>query len=1140
METKTGSALVIGAGISGIRSALDLAEMNYRVFLIDKSPHMGGILSQLDYQFPSDHCGMCRMLPTVNRDAASQFCLRKGLYHENIEILLGTEMTAIEGEQGNFHVTLSSAPALIDPEKCIGCGQCGAACPVEVPDEFNAGLVTRKAVYLPVPHNVPNHFTIDSTACTRCGACEKVCPTGAIDLKLHARRTFRVLVVDDELVVRDSLKEWLGMEGFSVDMAESGKGAIELLSANEYGLMLLDIKMPGMDGVEVLKIAKEMRPELPVLMMTAYATVETAVEAMKLGARDYLLKPFDIEALVSKVVQQYESTIQSNERQIEVGAVVMAGGAGFSDPGQSINTYEYKVLPNIITSIQFERLISGTGPNAGKLLRPSDGKPARKIAWLQCVGSRNLRENADFCSSVCCMFSIKEALLAKSKTDGTVDTAIFYMDMRTFGKDYQAYRDSAEKESGVRFVRSRVHSVEPGGDGSVRLHYVDAGGREGDEVFDIAVLAAGQRPPTGSEALAELSGVELNQWGFCRTESMFSSRTSREGVFAGGSFSGLKDISDSVIQAGSASLEASSLIHSKGGGLRVSERNEGIFRDVSRELPAAAVALCSCGGVLSRALDMEALRADLARGGSVSRVFDVERVCTQDGWSTLVDNLKESGANRIVVGACMPCLYGKRLSELGKETGLSPSLMDIVDIRTPLFPGDETETSSAAGQISSRLKMSIEKLRGANPARTSARHVVQKALVVGGGIAGMTAALAIADHGFKVALLEKTDSLGGIARRISRAMDGTSIPDLIEKSVARVENHPNISVYKGAGVIHTHGQEGNFLTTIELEDGTSEIFDHGAVILATGGNEAATQAYLHGKSDSVVTQHELEERIRSGGLDPASLQSVAMIQCVGSREPGRNYCSRICCASALKNALYLKEKNPDLAIYIFYRDIMAYGFLETYYTRARREGIMFIQYSPEKKPDVALKEDGGIRITAFDPILDRDIQLDPDVLALSTGIVPGDQRALAEIFGIEVNEDGFFVEADYKWQPVNSRKRGVFLCGLAHSPRSVPESIAMAQAAAQRALAMLNRGLIPAGSMVAEVRHALCSLCERCISACPYDARRKNEDEERIEVDELACQGCGACAAVCPNSASVLRGYSDRQVLAMLDAALEL
>ncbi len=1139
METKTGSALVIGAGISGIRSALDLAEMNYRVFLIDKSPHLGGILSQLDYQFPTDHCGMCKMLPTIGRDASSQFCLRKGLFHENIEILLGTEMTALEGEPGNFRATLMSAPSFIDAEKCIGCGQCSSACPVEVPDDFNAGLTMRKAVHLPVPHNIANRFVIDMAACTRCGECEKVCPTGAIDLRSDARRAFRILVVDDELVVRDSLKEWLLVEGFSVDMAQSGAEAIELLAVNDYGLMLLDIKMPGMDGVEVLKIAKEMREDLPVLMMTAYATVETAVEAMKIGARDYLMKPFDIEGLITKVVQQYESTVTVTGRVVEVGAVIMAAGSGFCDPSEAPDTYGYN-LPNVITSLEFERLVSGAGPNAGKLLRPGDGKPARKIAWLQCVGSRNLQQKADYCSSVCCMFSIKEALLAKSRSGGAVDTAIFYMDMRTFGKDFQRYRDSAENQSGVRFIRSRVHSVEPEAEGSLRLHYVDAECREHDEMFDMVVLAAGQRPPEGSDALAQLTGIELNPGGFCRTEDFFPSRTTREGVFAGGSFSGLKDVSESVIQAGSASLEASKLIHSKGGSLRIPDRAEPAFRDVSRELPRPAVGICTCGGFLTGTLDVEELATSLARWDPAIRLFQIDRMCMKTGRDTLVEKIKAGGPNMIVIGACIPCLYGRMLAELGKQTGLSPTLMDVVDIRTAAFPGGNTAPGGVSKQIESALMMSLERLRGADPTPSSYQRIIRKALIVGGGIAGMTAALAIADHGFKVDLVEKDTVLGGQVRRLYRTIDGIETADLVEKSISRVEAHANISVHKGAAVIDSQPHEGfNFLTTIEMSDGGRQLLEHGIAILATGGKEAPAEAYCYGKSESILTQHELEARLGNGALDPARLRTVAMIQCVGSREEGRNYCSRVCCSSALKNALYLKQKSPQIDIYIYYRDIMTYGFLEAYYTRARREGIVFIPYTPGTKPDVSLADGGQIRIGARDPILGGDIVLEPDLVVLSTGIVPHDQRKLADLFRIEVNEDGFFREAEYKWQPVNSRKRGVFICGVAHSPRSIPESIAMAQAAAQRALVMLNRERVQAGSTVAEVRHSLCSLCERCVSACPYDARRRSEEEDIIEIDELACQGCGSCAAICPNSASVVRGYGDRQVMAMLDAALE-
>ena len=503
-----------------------------------------------------------------------------------------------------------------------------------------------------------------------------------------------------------------------------------------------------------------------------------------------------------------------------------------------------------------------------------------------------------------------------------------------------------------------------------------------------------------------------------------------------------------------------------------------------------------------------------------------------------MESLKAGGFNRLVIGACMPCVYGRKLADLGKQIALSPALMDMVDIHTAVIPGKDDDPGQASEQVHTALKMALEKLRNADPFFPSVRRIARKALVIGGGIAGMTAALAIADHGFPVDLIEKTDSLGGLARHVHRTIDGISTASLIDSSVSRVEKHPNIAVHLGAEVIHSQGWEGDFRTTVELKSGGAELLEHGVTILATGGMEAPARSYCYGNSESILTQHELEDRISGGRIDPAGLQSVAMIQCVGSREPGRNYCSRVCCTSALKHALYLKERNSDLSVYIFYRDMMTYGFLEFYYTQAREKGVIFIQYGIDAKPDVSIKDGGGIRIVAPDPILGRNIVLEPDMLVLSTGIVPDDQRMLADLFGIDVNEDGFFREAEYKWQPVNSRKQGVFLCGIAHSPRSIPESIATAQAAAQRALGMLNREDIPVGNAVAQVRHSLCSLCERCIPACPYDARRRS-DEDTIEVDELACQGCGACAAVCPNSAAVIRGCNDRQVFSMLDAALE-
>ena len=517
MSKKLGKALVVGAGISGIRSALDLAEYGYGVTLIDRKAHMGGILSQLDHQFPSNHCGMCKMLPLVKRDQSGQFCLRKGLFHENIDILLNTELIDLSGEPGSFSVTLREKPTWVDPDQCVGCGACEAVCPIEVADAFNQGLCTHKAIYLPIPHTIPNPYVIDLAACNHCGACEKVCPTQAIHLSLEKRKAFRILVVDDELIVRDSLKEWLADENFDVDTAESGAMALEKLSQQSFNLMLTDIKMPGMDGVELLKKAKEIFADMPVLMMTAFATVETAVDAMKIGARDYLMKPFDPEKMIVDVVQIFEEVQAGEPRILEVGAVVLSGGADYFDPAEAKNIYDYQTNPNVITTLELERLLSGTGPTQGQMMRPHDGKPITKIAWIQCVGSRDIQCDADFCSSVCCMVAIKEALLVKQKLKTPVETTLFYMDMRTFAKSFQRYRDSAEQDHGVRFQRARIHSIMPDSNSADPvIRYVQTDGSVQNETFDLVVLTVGQRPATGSQELSQLLEIPLNPWGLSR------------------------------------------------------------------------------------------------------------------------------------------------------------------------------------------------------------------------------------------------------------------------------------------------------------------------------------------------------------------------------------------------------------------------------------------------------------------------------------------------------------------------------------------------------------------------------------------------------------------------------------------------
>ncbi len=1003
MKRKIGTAMVVGAGISGIRSALDLAEVGYGVTLIDSSPYLGGILTQLDYQFPTDHCGMCKMLPTVERDASSQYCLRKGLFHENIDILLSTELISVEGSPGNFQVTLKSNPSWVDAELCIGCGDCVDKCPEEIPDSFNLGLGKRKAIYLPVPHNIPNTYLIDPDACTKCGDCVDVCPTHAVKLPDKA-----------------------------------------------------------MDAVE---------------------------------------------------------------REVEVGTIVLSAGTKYYDPSSGRDTYGYNEFPDVITSREFERLISGSGPNNGKLLKPSDGKPAKKIAWFQCIGSRDSQTDSEFCSSVCCMHAVKEARLVKEMSGGDVETAIFYMDMRTFGKSFQRYRDEAENKYGVRFERSRVHSVVKDFDGNgLTIVHVNHDGTRNVENFDIVVLSIGQRPADGIKELSEKLELPLNQWGFCQSEPFAPSLTRVEGIVLGGSYSGLKDISESVIHAGSASLTASRVLHSSGGSLAVEKEQSNEYKDVSKESPRILAVICHCGNSLKESLDKDALKRDLETDPYVEKAIFIDQTCTAEGWETLVETSKENNPNRILIGACLPHVYDRSLKRLGQEIKLDPTFIEVVDIR-----------SSGFSTPFNAMKIGISKLKQAETTPVMTQPINQRALVIGGGISGMTAALAIADHGYDVDLIEQEREFGGNLKWLNETLDGFKTEDLLTERLAKLKDHPQVHLHNETTVLNSNGQVGAFQTIVKHQDDSVETLTHGVTILATGGQEAATAAYQYEKSDLIVTQKELDQKLANGSIDPSNLNSVVMIQCVDSREDPRNYCSRICCTSSLKNALHLKMQHPDVAVYVFYRDLMAYGFAETYYTKAREAGVIFIPFKTDAKPQVTVT-DNGVTIAAFEPIIGRDLEIEANLLVVAPGIVPSASKEFFNLMGTECDQDGFFLEADSKWRPVDSIKEGIFACGLAHSPRDITESIASAEAAAQRALRLLNNKRLVAGKVVAEVRHAICSLCERCLDECPYGARQIID--EKVDVNSLMCQGCGSCAAVCPNSASIVKGYRDQQMMDEIESAM--
>jgi heterodisulfide reductase subunit A len=1140
-------AVVIGAGIGGIRAALDLAETGQKVALVDRRPTIGGLLMQLDYQFPSDHCGMCKMLPLTERDSSSQFCLRKGLFHKNIDIHLSTDLVAVEGDPGTFQVMLSKRSGFVDPSRCIGCGECSAVCPVTVSDDFNAGLSERSAVYLPMPLAIPNHYTVDLDHCRRCWQCFEACPTGAIDFKFKERESFGVLIAEADDAVYAELEEWLKSLNFPVERARTGEEVLARVSEQAAPRMVLyGMALPGESVERVVSRGIELHPEMLFLLMGGEEERERAEALVQDGARAFVPTPLEKADFVPWLDKLYMRHVTDEPFSVEAAAVVLAAGFDCYDPATDpfggADVLGYGSVPGVVTSLEFERLASSTGPTGGRLLVPGTERPARRIAWLQCVGSRDVQKRASYCSSICCMISIKEALLARRRLGPETETAIFYMDMRTFGKDYEMYRHSAEHDAGVRFIPARIHSVTP-----VNLHdpaeglvveYLGADGTLVREVFDMLVLAVGARAPKGTRELADAAGVDLNDHGWCQTQYFDPSRTSRLGVYAAGSFGAPRDIAETIVTAGAAAAEASRLINIYAPLKEQQPDPEPEYRDVSRETPRTLLALCSACPILEQRVDMDDLTRRLSAMPNVVRVEHVERACTGDGWERIVALTNEVKPNRLLIGACMPYAYVPRLRELGASIGLKPALMDVADIYTPLLAHDaEANGTTTQEKVFAALNMAAVRLQDADPSPLPPpQTVAREALVLGGGLAGMTAAMSVADHGYNVCLVEEGEELGGLARHLRTTLQGEDPQKYLTELVEQVEKHPYITVRTESRAVLSMGRAGRFMSVISTPDGALPL-EHGVSIIATGGREGRIWDYSYRVDKRILSQLELEDALASGTLDTGGLRSVVMVQCWRSRDGHRNYCSRVCCQSALKNLLHIKRKNPDVQVYVFYRDIMTYGFAEDFYTEARRQGAIFIRYDVDSPPQVKAEGDDVV-VRGYDPVLRRDIEIRPDLVALATGIEPGENADIAEVFGVQTDENGFFREAESKWRPVDFLKQGVFVCGLARGPGSMAETVASAKAAAQRAVRILSVKRLTCGNVVAEVRDSLCSRCGLCIDFCPYGARRLDLTENRIKVDELLCQGCGSCTAVCPNSASVMRGFRDAQMMKVIDAAL--
>ncbi len=998
------SVLIIGGGIGGIKAALDLSEARKDAILIDKAPAIGGILTQLDRTFPTNNCDICTLSPNLSA----------GARQKHIDLLPLTQLTGVEGQAGNFTVTLTTAPRYIDTEKCTACGLCLEKFPKYI--RFAPGLDHRAPTCMRYPKVTPYAFSVKMDQCDDIEALESICPAKAI-------------VRGDEI-----------------------------------------------------KIEKR-----------------------------------------------------------QVGAIIVAVGADLFSP-EGLDNYGYGSLPNVVTSLDYERLMSASGPTFGELQRPSDGLQPRKVAWIQCVGSRGQNKGeVSYCSSACCMFALKEAIVTKERFRDDIETTIFYMDMRTFGKDYEMYLQRAQEDYHVQLQRCRPHSIVPADpDGNLKISFVqDDNGALQDEVYDMVVLSTGFRPSAEATKLADILGIELNDHFFVRSDSFRPVVTSRPGVYACGVFQGPKDIPETLAQASASACLAGKHLLLPG----VSDVLESEYppeKDITGGEPRLGVFVCDCGQNIGGIVDVNDVVNYCSLLPHVVVSQPVGYGCSRESVEIIKKTIIDKKLNRIVIGGCSPRTHETLFQDVLKSAGLNKYMLEIANIRDQNTWVHANQPEAATQKAKELIRMAAAGVVKAHPLIDHLLELNKSALVIGGGVSGMNAALELADQNYTVYLAELAEQLGGLARQIRKTIDGSDVTTYITGLIEKVQTHDNIEVITNAVVVDHEGLPGKFKTGFQIAPQMYyRQIEHGVTIVATGAMANRVDEYLLDKHEAVFTQIELENCIHTAPEKVSAWENVVMIQCVGSRTPENPNCSRICCQAAIKNALQLLDNDPDLNIYILYRDMRTYGFLEDYYLEARQRGVIFVQYTPETPPVV--EADGTrVQVTFNEPMLGNKLMVTADCLALSTGFKTDDEATedLAKIFHLTRTGDGYFLEDHVKLKPVDLTVPGFFVAGSAHAPKNIGESITQAQAAAGRAMTVLARDSINLGAAIARVDREKCATCLVCVRACPYGVPFINEDRYS-EIDPSKCHGCGTCAAECPAKAIQLMRFEDGPMMAKLEGLLE-
>lgn len=824
--------------------------------------------------------------------------------------------------------------------------------------------------------------------------------------------------------------------------------------------------------------------------------------------------------------------------EIDVGGIIVAPGYQPFE-AKLKEEYGYGKYPNVVSALEFERILSASGPYSGEVLRPLDKKKPKRIAFIQCVGSRD--NERDYCSAVCCMFATKEAIIAKEHAGEELECDIYYMDVRAYSKGFEAYYETA-KRHGVKYIRCRPARVEEDPQTkNLKVHYLEEDDKKASQEYDMVVLSVGMLPPKEAKELARRLGIQLNEFNFCRTSVFAPVETGRDGIYVAGPFTEPKDIPETVMQASASASKVLSLLSDvKGSLIKVKEYPPEI--DVKGQEPRIGVFVCHCGTNIAGVVNVPSVVEYAKRLPNVVWAENFLYTCSADACEKIKERIKEYNLNRVIVASCTPRTHEPLFRSVIREAGLNEYLFEMANIRDQCSWVHMEEKEKATNKSKDLVRMAVAKSALLEPLQKGTLPITKGALVIGGGLAGMTSALELSSQGYDVYLVEKERELGGNLKNVRYLFNGEDPQKEMKKIIEKVKGNQKIHIFLESKISAVEGSVGNFKTKIETKDGIREV-EHGVAIIAVGAKEYRPKEYLYGEDPRVMTQMELEQRIADEGI--SSPKTFVMIQCVGSRDEERSYCSRICCNEAVKNALKIKEISQESNVYILYRDVRTYGFRESYYTKVRKEGVVFIRYKEDRKPQVS-RNGNKLTVSVYDAILGMELEIPADTLVLSTGVVPYEEnKEVAQFFKVPLTQDNFFLEAHIKLRPVDFATEGVFLAGLAHFPKTIEESIIQAQAAAARASTILSHDHLELEANISNIIDENCDGCAYCVDPCPYKAITlleyvwQGSIKKVVEVNESLCKGCGCCMATCPKRGAMVKGFTLDQISAQIDAALQ-